>query len=455
MKPTAISNIREQVARAFSGEKAYNVAALCERYGLAPANGDDPMASKMKYIVPRLTALADDAVLTIAREAVIEFPDYHLQEALFKHDEASAAYRITELTRQRLAEELDNFEPLAGRVHLTDFLRKFWPIDELQPSGFRFDGFEQELGQHMVLNDDWHNSYLLQHVGFFECSQHCLFRFLEELASPLLRDEPAQQALVDAINPVLARDGFVMKPDGYLSGSPTFRVQPLQQGVAGSVKNIIFASTGAKPDLVLADAINNDVAIVRHAEHCLIYDLALPPDGLRWKDLIAWWRIKHPNHPDDDAAERDLYKRLYASLRDSEAERIFFRTYFSHLRPILGEQLPALIPQVYLHYDPFSMRELARQAQEQRLPRQRMDFLMLLPHRHRIVLEIDGKHHYADDDRANTSKYAAMVKADRDLRLLGYEIYRFGGHEFTGDGVESSIAAFFQRLFRKYSVLTN
>ncbi|MBI5738840.1 MAG: hypothetical protein HY997_23510 [Mycolicibacterium neoaurum] len=46
------------------------------------------------------------------------------------------------------------------------------------------------------------------------------------------------------------------------------------QGVAGTPKNLIFAAAGPKPDLVLVDAVNNDIQIVRNAEHCLIYDPA-------------------------------------------------------------------------------------------------------------------------------------------------------------------------------------
>jgi hypothetical protein len=55
-----------------------------------------------------------------------------------------------------------------------------------------------------------------------------------------------------------------------------------------------------------------------------------------------------------------------------------------------GFDTPALIPQVYLHYDPYTRRA------NMPLTRQRMDFLLLLPHRRRVVIELDGIHHYAD-----------------------------------------------------------
>jgi very-short-patch-repair endonuclease len=61
-----------------------------------------------------------------------------------------------------------------------------------------------------------------------------------------------------------------------------------------------------------------------------------------------------------------------------------------------------------------------------------MDFLLLLDRHRRVVLEVDGIQHYADDDgSANTARYAEMVAADRELRLAGYEVYRFGGAEIS------------------------
>jgi very-short-patch-repair endonuclease len=99
-----------------------------------------------------------------------------------------------------------------------------------------------------------------------------------------------------------------------------------------------------------------------------------------------------------------------------------------------------------LSYDPYTLRQL-RGAK--RLPRQRMDFLMLLPHESRIVLEIDGRHHYAlDNGQASPPLYAEMVAEDRRLKLAGYDIYHFGGYEFSrSHTITEMIEGFFQALF--------
>jgi very-short-patch-repair endonuclease len=80
-----------------------------------------------------------------------------------------------------------------------------------------------------------------------------------------------------------------------------------------------------------------------------------------------------------------------------------------------------------------------------------MDFLILFSSRHRVVLEVDGRQHFADGDIASPSPYAQMVAEDRRLRLNGYEVYRFGGAEPAGPGAEAMLSDFFDQLTAKMS----
>ena len=82
-----------------------------------------------------------------------------------------------------------------------------------------------------------------------------------------------------------------------------------------------------------------------------------------------------------------------------------------------------------------------------------MDFLLLLPHAVRVVVEVDGMHHYAQTHgQADGSKYAAMVAADRELKLAGYEVYRFGTAELHRNGSRHMVQRFFYNLLRRYRV---
>jgi very-short-patch-repair endonuclease len=270
---------------------------------------------------------------------------------------------------------------------------------------------------------------------------------LEAAMHPLARRGPEQDALRDRLNPVLARDGYRLEVAGHESGYPFYRVARIAAGVSGRPKNLIFAAIGPKPEIGFSDAINNDIVILSNAEHCLVYERPIAGDGLLWLDLVAWWREEHcAAGTTDDIARRSLGQRLRQSLA-SDAECNLFDSYFRHFRPTLGRTLPALLPQVYLHYDP---EILSRLPDGKRLPRQRMDFLLLLSHGSRVVIEIDGKHHFARGGRPSLAAYAEMMRADRDLRLIGYEIYRFGANELVGTRADDLARDFFNRLLRQH-----
>ncbi len=216
------------------------------------------------------------------------------------------------------------------------------------------------------------------------------------------------------------------------------------RGVDGQVKNIIFASTGPKPRIVLADAINNTIKIERNEEFCLVYDEPLQESGLTWGQLVGWWEAKTGSKDGDHhAAGRALFTRLAQSL-DRPPEKLLFRTYCERYGKGQDERLPALLPQVYLHYDPYSRRE--REGRIGVIRRERMDFLLLLPNRARVVLEVDGKQHYSEGERSAPHLYSEMVSEDRKLRLSGYEIFRFGGYELTQPGADELLREFFDEL---------
>ena len=135
---------------------------------------------------------------------------------------------------------------------------------------------------------------------------------------------------------------------------------------------------------------------------------------------------------------------------------MIFETYFRRFQKKYGKNLPALIPQVYLHLDPLSQKEREILNKPRVLERQRMDFLMLLGGRVRIVIEVDGQQHYSASGKPSPTLYAAMVSEDRRLRLQGYELYRFGGAEFFSSvsemPPEDMITEFFEAVFVKHKI---
>ncbi|MFD6422223.1 hypothetical protein [Streptomyces sp. NPDC060198] len=208
------------------------------------------------------------------------------------------------------------------------------------------------------------------------------------------------------------------------------------RGVDGTLKNIVFASTGYKPRIVLSELIDGAIEIVENADTCLVYDRSLTDNGLTWGELVGWWREqnKMPGVNDQTVA-RSLHDRLKRSL-DSDAERYLFYAFAGRYAEPDGMLQPALLPQVYVHFDPLTERQRQILKKPRTLDHERKDFLMLLPGGVRIVIEVDGKHHYAREVPKGSDKwevaadlYSKMVADDRALRLKGYEVFRFGGKE--------------------------
>ncbi len=341
----------------------------------------------------------------------------------------------------------------SGVLDEVEFLSRLYDLDALPSTDSRFSTAGRDIAQHRVLNPlDWDNDWIFydSRFGLAE-SDDALLRFLAEMLHPYVRTDLAEvEQLHTFLNAVLIHDGYEIAGIGDISGAPIFAGRRIGSGVRGSMKNLIFAAIGPKPEIVLDDALNNDLRIVKHEQACLIYDRPLAAHGLTWRELANWWadREKLTGRPEREIW-RSLHRRLMASIDNGAERRIFdayARRYASH-----GADIPALIPQVYLHYDPYTRTRYQPGAAP--LQRQRMDFLLLLPHRVRVVIECDGRQHYADDvGQASPQRYAAMMAEDRDLRLKGYEVYRFGGAELTDTAdPQQLLDTFFDRLAEWYS----
>lgn len=126
-------------------------------------------------------------------------------------------------------------------------------------------------------------------MGAFKSTDARFVRFIEALASSSVRpDEAAQRAFMDAVDEVLKPYGvhFIVTigADAYLEGQLTY----LGGNAKASPKNLIFASK-AKPDLRFSNALDNDIEVVSNADKVLMYDRAIGPAGLLWRDLQSWF----------------------------------------------------------------------------------------------------------------------------------------------------------------------
>ena len=436
-------------------ERRVGLPDLCDQLEL-PNAPDDPDLTKRKYLRSRVEQLRNNPVLTrrVATNFVEQYPvSEQRDESVLEIEEilwAKSNYpAISKRLRRKIAKGIEGEALWVDADGFLNALSRLWVLETLEDlSGS--NSLRQQIRKHLIDNPaSWSTCVFFVKLGALDCSNKRFGKLIEALVGPDVRpDGTSQRSFAEAVNRVLTPQSLELAETGNVDGYPTYTLQAAGTGAVGQPKNLIFASS-VKPDLRFRDAVNNDIEIVTHADKVLVYDNPIPETGLRWRDLQDWW--KERNECRAAEAKKALYHHLLSSLpEESPPQKLLFTTFYGHFRQAIPN-LPALLPEVWLHYDPKTIKQRGRDA----LLCQRMDFLLLISPSTRIVLEVDGKHHYSDKmGRADPSAYAKMVESDRDLRLCGYEVYRFGGSELQEhNGGAQLMAKFFDDLFKKHSVL--
>lgn len=445
-----LQNVKERIAECLASNiKAYDLEIVCASYGLDGIDRDSAWRSKRICVLNALKNKLDDEIFILVRKIIKDYSCIDLTKVAYNYFDR-CIFEVSSITRRELLDRFLFKEKFVEIDQLTGLLSEVWELESMPSTDSRLSNAKDDITQHMVTNYDWEFDFLFEeYLEFFYVSDKKLIRLIETIVHPRFNKNSSQKKLVDCLNIIIAKDGLRLEQVGEKEGHAIFKCLSLNEGVKSSVKNLIFASSLYKPEIVISDALANDIKIVKNEEYCLVYDLAVKPDGLLWRDLVIWWS-KRNSFEDLVISGRSLYKRLFESL-NSAPEKLIFKFYFEKFHKKLGEKLPALIPQVYLHYDPYTLKSLQG---EKRLPRQRMDFLLLLPNKNRVVLEVDGKQHYSEGEKSSPRLYSEMVSEDRSLRLRGYEVYRFGGYELDKDlgRPDSVLSNFFENLFQKHNI---
>lgn len=416
----------------------------------------DGEGTKRQRVVKAMAAIQDENLASLAESLLLGYCPSdavrrnRLQDSLWG---LRPGLQIAKRFRRELAQALHQEDLYIDGGGFGKLLDSLWVLDDDPVAaifgGARSTSLRAQIERHVFRNPgDWTVEYLFDRLGAFDAPDQRFLKFLEGLASSEVRPEvDAQLRFVATVNESMRSCGVELREIGERDGYPEYRLVSLSFGHAGRPKNLIFAST-EKPDIRIRDAVNNDLEILSGSDKVLVYDRPIGADGLRWDDLREWW-ADLTECADPQVAKQSLYRRLKSCLpKSSPPQRNFFDAYHRHFGRA-GQTMPALLPEVWLHWDPKNVQQRGAEA----LLRFRMDFLLLLPNYSRVVIEIDGRHHYCDEVGVGSpDKYAAMMAADRELRFAGYDVYRFGARELSGDQHEGMLAAFFEALFKRNHV---
>lgn len=423
---------------------------MCEKLGLPPPDEESGLTKRQK-MEGSFAAVCDEELPAVAARLLERYPPSAADRNTIQ-DLLWADIRVPVILKRYRREVA---EAIGHKTHLDAggfdaLLESLWVLDtSLGPFDWSGENsLRASIERHMHRNDDWSANDLFEVLGAYTASNRRFALFLEGLSSSDVRpDEASQRWFVNCVNDVLRKCRVELCETSQDGGYPVFSLVSTHEGVEGRPKNLIFASP-VKPDLRFRDAVNNDIEIVTNADRVLVYDRPIGNEGLRWRELQAWWSELR-GIADEVEAKRTLYVRLRDSLpATSPPQRFLFKSFYEHFSSAAPD-LPVLLPEVWLHWDPKTVQERGADA----LARYRMDFLVLLGGGVRVVVEVDGKQHYSNDSgEAAPAKYASLVAADRELKLSGYEVFRFAGVELAGERGRKRVGQFFEALFRRYSV---
>lgn len=323
--PEEARTLRQSVAHAIAGFKAYDVPALCTRLGLADGDSDEAFRSKFTYASKRLAGIPAERVMEIAKAMLTEIEDFDLQEFVARIAERGSA-SVTELTRRRIASALEG-HPLCTEIDEIDLLRRVWPIGSM-PSKFDSERHWEDFGthtmetdiiRHTIANADWSQKELLAALDFFTCSREQVFRFLQTLVDPVVQTPNRQAELVTLLNNHLQPDGYALKMVRRLSGSPVYEVQA--------------AKTGAPADAAISAVLAEfDPDNVHQRWEMAMERRATDPAGAitlartLLEDVCKWLLLEAGESFADDDDLPALYRKLAKTLKiapDDHTEKIF------------------------------------------------------------------------------------------------------------------------------------
>lgn len=371
--------------------------------------------------------------------------------------------KISDIARKGILDKLILIGQIPGNGTYHAFFQRVYP--KAAEISYNRTSLLNEIARHCdSFPGDWgDDAGMFDVVDILNWTDQDFLHFCEEYVNPVFNryiwDEDQEERVnlqpqcVDAINLYLHDCGYELRPTNRIGDKVEYTLVELT-GVKGKIHNIVFAAV-EKPDVLLTDVLNHTVQIPVDEDKYLLYDKVIGTNGLTWGKLLEWYNNNHL--PFDNG----LLEKLCAAVKHcgSPIEEQFFNFYLEFADKY-GDNIPALLPQVYLFYDSKVQKERTIKI----FDHQCMDFLMLFSDSQRVVIELDGVQHYSDGTVqipdspysrpiASTVKYASMVSAQREMTLAGYEVYRFGGKEFQNKEVaQKTIQQFFVDLLSKHGI---
>ena len=195
-----------------------------------------------------------------------------------------------------------------------------------------------DVARHYDRFCDWNiNRLFYSEMDILNVSDELFLKFCEEYLNPVynrrerVQNEDYELEYIDhtsqcekIINEGLSTVGLEVACTVNENGLRNYKVRNKVQYPSEPIKNIIFAANQTKPDIVIDNALENNVKILDVGD-ALVYSDGIPEDGITWLGLTKWFE-----QFEADETQKALVRKLESSL-DSKPEKLFFKTYIEYI----------------------------------------------------------------------------------------------------------------------------
>lgn len=280
----SLQDLINEIAECLASESANDLNKICSNYGLEDGDISEAFKSKRSYIKRRLKGKDKGWILSLAKRIVEDYGGNanKLNDLLDAQD-----FFISEITKKEILKTLYSLGKIEGELEVIEFLKRIWDLNKRDNHWIEYDE-EQEIWNNRVQNNNWDDRYLYEvHLKILNEPMFIFKKFIEQVVHPTVRKNENQETYIKNLNKNLIKDGYKFINESSISGFNIFKIAKVSMIEEFNAKNLIFASIKEKPDIVLKDAIQNELEAIN--DNVLIYNQAIQSSGLLWKELVGWW----------------------------------------------------------------------------------------------------------------------------------------------------------------------
>lgn len=411
--------LEEGISKAFEPFSANldansNILVIMESFNLQPDAYINPMKGKRKYVRSSLKGMRPEALINLA-ESVCQglsiYPECHnaIEELASNVDEIKSKFELS-LPKKLNAVEINSIKTaiLSIFIHLEDI--KTPDCGNTADVAKKFDLYQGQWGEH-----PW--------------------SLIGEISNQIW--ETADEDLVDLGQKIINYLSESIDVGEEINKLSKIIRHPLTRH---SSLHLIFGTIN-KPDINIRDVTKRDIEVVNDAGG-MVLETTIGDSPLSWRRLLEWFiSSSYFTSSLTKSSTEQLFDRLIIATKSSKPEEELFKIYWQKTVGLGDIEAPALLPQVWLQYDMLTARDRSGHSV---YTNQRMDFISFLSREDTVILEIDGAQHYSEEQSIDTIQgpkklriaqpklYAEMVEQDREFKMRGYNVLRYGGYEFVG-----------------------